>query len=60
MRLPRGARRVTAFAGLWTGIALMLVLCATFPQVIAWILIIACAIMMLILTWHLVSTYIDD
>ena len=60
MKLSTRTKRVLAFAGIWGGIGLLLVLFATFTKVIAAILMIACGAMLLIMTWQFVATYINE
>lgn len=60
MRLSKGTRRALAYAGVWGSIGLLLALCATFPKVIAAIIMISCGIMLLVVSWQLVASYINE
>lgn len=60
MKLSTRTKRVLAFAGIWFGGALFAILCATFPKVIAAIIMISCGIMLLVVTWQLVASYINE
>lgn len=59
MRLTKRARRIAVFTGIWSGIALMLALCAAFPKVIAGMILGGCAIMLVLLTWQLAENLTD-
>jgi hypothetical protein len=60
VKLSTRTKRVLAFAGIWSGGALLAALFATFPKVIAAIIMISCGIFLLVLTWQLVASYIDE
>lgn len=60
MKLSTKTKRVLAFAGIWGGLGLLFTLFATFPKVIAEIIMISCGIFLLVVTWQLVASYIDE
>lgn len=60
MRLSKTAKRVLAYAGIWGGLGLGIALCATYPKVIAAIIMISCGVMLLVVTWQLVASYINE
>ena len=60
MKLSTRTKRVLAFAGIWGGLGLLFTLFATFPKVIAAIIMISCGIFLLVVTWQLVASYIDE
>ena len=60
MKLSTKTKRVLAFAGIWGGLGLLFTLFATFPKVIADIIMISCGIFLLVVTWQLVVSYIDE
>ena len=60
MKLSTRAKRLLAYASLWGGLGLLFALFATFPKVIAAIIMISCGIFLLVVTWQLVASYIDE
>jgi hypothetical protein len=53
-------KRLAAFLALWTAIFSVAGLCALFPKVIAAVILVACVIMMLIVSWQFVETHVDN
>lgn len=60
MRLSKTAKRVLAYTGIWGGMGLALTLFATFPKVISTIVMLSCGIFLLVVSWQLVASYINE
>jgi len=60
VKLSTRTKRVLSFAGIWFSGALLAALIITFPKVISAIIMISCGILLLVLSWRLVASYVND